>query len=423
MDESQPGRDSDAHNGHAILTLGIVSLVLACCPLVGGALGLAAAIWGLADLHKMVGSGDNRWIGQSLAGTICGFLGTILSAVVLCLYIQGYPGPQNTAGLVDPKPNMAGTLKHGTAPPIENSTRPNGKTFQPKLSRVEIHFDKEQRFEGLELFIDDKVQDASRRVQPFGPSKQHVQLQLAAGSHAIKVHWHGKEVWANKVQVKPADQGVTVVKVPELDDPEAPGTLVLNFVGPDAVVGQRVELFIDGKLIDKGPGLGLQAMMAGGPGGGAGATVLGYGKKELPLLPGKHTVALKKYAIEVYSGTVDVNKPRDGKTFLQINLVVTGTVLIKNARPIGLGVYARVCVDQENPAGGLGLGVGGNGKLWPVGNATIELTTEPGTRVISVYMAPPGTPVGAIGVINWNRIETFTVQVKPGKQTVVNMKK
>jgi hypothetical protein len=51
------------------------------------------------------------------------------------------------------------------------------------------------------------------------------------------------------VQVK--DQGVTVVTVPELDDPAATGTLVLNIVSFDGWKDPErfLELFIDGKSV------------------------------------------------------------------------------------------------------------------------------------------------------------------------------
>src|SRR5207249_4211641 len=122
----------------------------------------------------------------------------------------------------------------------------------------------------MELLVDGVVQPGfPPRREIFAPASDEVQLQLAEGDHAIKVQWHGKKVWAGEVKVKPSEQGVTVVKVPALDDPEAPGTLVLKFVGPDADRKKKLELFIDGN--EQADGFAEGPRPPGGPSAGGNA--------------------------------------------------------------------------------------------------------------------------------------------------------
>jgi hypothetical protein len=68
----------------AVLTLGILSLViLACAPV----LGPMAWIMGNNDLREMrAGRMDPSGEGATTAGRICGIIGTCLSATVICLY-------------------------------------------------------------------------------------------------------------------------------------------------------------------------------------------------------------------------------------------------------------------------------------------------------------------------------------------------
>jgi hypothetical protein len=175
-----------------------------------------------------------------------------------------------------------------------------------------------------------------------------------------------------------------------IEERDKPGTLVLVFSGPEASRipqsrRRHVEIFIDGK-INELP-----------------SRIINANQQELMLTPGEHNVSLKYNGIEVYSGLVNVNKPSDGKTFLEMNLVLSGTVLIKRVRPIGRGSDAAyVRID----------GIGSAATRWPVGADHMEVTAEIGARVVEVYTTRPSKQV----------IASFTVQVEPGKQTVVNLK-
>ena len=86
------------------------------------------------------------------------------------------------------------------------------------------------------------------------------------------------------------------------EDSMTPGKLVLNIVRADGVNNVKMlELFIDGELKHKFEGFNdLKAF-------------------SLDLPPGKHTVALAKNSIEVYSREIDVKKPND-TTVLRIDL-------------------------------------------------------------------------------------------------------
>ena len=348
-----------------------------------------------------------------LLGPLCSVGASIIGGLItLCC---GGLGPQHGASNGPATNSEQRIVETSTVPStktVDKSIVPVGIIIQPKLSQVQIRFDKGQWSEKqMELFVDGKVQQGFPVRHNYNPPGDQLQLNLTAGIYDLKLHWHGKEVWADKVKVKPSDQGVTVVQVPPLDDPAATGILVLKFAGPDANARQRVELFIDGKLF-------FDRLEFSGPDGrGRGTSVghhgqvSGYGMCEIKLMPSRHTVALMKHGIEVYSGSADVKKPSDGKTVLDINLLVTGTVLIKNSRKIV--VNARVCVDGDEPGGFLD-----KGTPWPIGTTTIEVSVEPGTRTITVY-APPGRQQFA----PWIKVESFTVQVEPGKQTVVKMAK
>jgi predicted Zn finger-like uncharacterized protein len=83
-------RDSEPHRGGLILTLGIVSIVLAAmsigaigsCSVVGLPLGIAAWVMGGRDLKKIRGNVmDPRGEGSTQAGWICGIVGTCLSTI------------------------------------------------------------------------------------------------------------------------------------------------------------------------------------------------------------------------------------------------------------------------------------------------------------------------------------------------------
>ncbi|MFO0967871.1 MAG: hypothetical protein U0793_20100 [Gemmataceae bacterium] len=112
-------------------------------------------------------------------------------------------------------------------------------------------------------------------------------------------------------------------------------------------------------------------------------------------------------------------EPEPSKTILddahRSERVVTGTVLIKNARPIG--IYVRVCVDSSDYNSS-------HAKTWPVGSSSIEVTAEAGKRVINVYGG--GSPFGgfgAPGVAVPALVQSFWVEVRPGRRTVISMRK
>lgn len=74
------------HRGAVILTLGILGLCLACCPLAGWILGGCAMGMGSADLYEMArGRMDRSGRGMTQAGKICGTIGVVLATVGTCL--------------------------------------------------------------------------------------------------------------------------------------------------------------------------------------------------------------------------------------------------------------------------------------------------------------------------------------------------
>ena len=97
----------------------------------------------------------------------------------------------------------------------------------------------------------------------------------------------------------------------------------------------------------------------------------------LKLKPGDHTLVLKKNGIDVFSETIAVKQASEGVTFKKIDLVVTGSVIIKSSQRVGPRVAASVYVDDQSV------------KDWPVGTDVIEVEVEVGTRVIEVRMSKP----------------------------------
>jgi hypothetical protein len=269
----------------------------------------------------------------------------------------------------------------GTRPDPNATPTPNGGAGKmvAAMGTLQIQFAREQaRFDGLEVFIDGKV--VKQSVNPY---EKRLALQLPAGSHAVSVSIAGKEVFpARNVQVKPSDKGVTTLDIPLLPDPREQGTLVIEIKSLDGSAAGNLELFIDGVLKH--------------------TYIHGFelDGQTLFLSPGPHTVALKKNGIEVYSSKVLVKRQTEGKTFLKIDLLVTATVEVRSPQPVGPGVEAYVNVD------------GANAKRWPVGATTIQIKAVVGRRVVKVYMKQPVDRV----------IETFNVDVEPGKEVVLKMK-
>lgn len=76
-------RDVVPHRGGTILTMGILSLVI--CGLIFGPI---AWVMGNTDLTEIrAGRMDPEGEGLTRAGQICGMIGTILTIVVLCIYL------------------------------------------------------------------------------------------------------------------------------------------------------------------------------------------------------------------------------------------------------------------------------------------------------------------------------------------------
>src|SRR5262245_22174929 len=70
------------HRGGLVLTLGILSIPLACCPIAGLILGIIALVMANADLSKMQsGAMDPSGQGTTRGGQICGIIGLALSVI------------------------------------------------------------------------------------------------------------------------------------------------------------------------------------------------------------------------------------------------------------------------------------------------------------------------------------------------------
>src|SRR5262249_57382223 len=87
-DYDSPRRNTAPHRGGTILTLGILSLVLAFCAPAGLILGILAAALGGSDLGQIRrGEMDRDGQGTTQAAQICGILGIVLSILCFCFSI------------------------------------------------------------------------------------------------------------------------------------------------------------------------------------------------------------------------------------------------------------------------------------------------------------------------------------------------
>jgi hypothetical protein len=78
------------HRGASIMTLGILGLILACIPLVGGALGLVAAAMASTDLQEMARRRmDRSGRGATQVGQICGVIAIGISVLVTLFACMG----------------------------------------------------------------------------------------------------------------------------------------------------------------------------------------------------------------------------------------------------------------------------------------------------------------------------------------------
>jgi hypothetical protein len=78
-------RDCEPHRGTLVLIFGILSLVV---PYIGVALGIAAWVMGHRDLKKIeAGAMDPEGRGLTLAGKICGIVGTILQGMMTLIFV------------------------------------------------------------------------------------------------------------------------------------------------------------------------------------------------------------------------------------------------------------------------------------------------------------------------------------------------
>jgi hypothetical protein len=80
--EAEVRRDCEPHRGNVVLILGILSLVLFWAPLVGLIIGIVVIMMGRTDMKKIEnGQMDPQGKGTTLAGWICGIIGTIFAAL------------------------------------------------------------------------------------------------------------------------------------------------------------------------------------------------------------------------------------------------------------------------------------------------------------------------------------------------------
>jgi len=270
---------------------------------------------------------------------------------------------------------------------------------QPSELWLQMEFDKGQRFNGMEIFVDESLQKWDPPVRPrFGPPANYlVKFQAVGGMQVVKIRWRGVEVWKQDVEIN--HETAVVLKIPKLDDPAEPGTLVIKIVSADGWLKgshyiDSLELFIDAHLRHTFKFSSELSALT------------------LNLPVGEHLMTLKKHGIEVYSEKVDVKKPSEGKSFLEAKVFVSGTVLIKNSVPVRPNVFAYVTVDDQRftqfP------GAGGSPR-WAPGMDTHEIRAAVGNRVINVFA---GTSAADAKLI-----ETFNVTVEPGKQAKIEMAK
>ena len=234
---------------------------------------------------------------------------------------------------------------------------------------LQIQFAADQNFTGLEVFLDSKVQ----RQQIWS---RQLNLQLAPGDHTVAIKINGKDEFSRVITVKAADQGITRLDVPMIVTGD--GTLQIDIKPLDAqeTWARGLEMFVDGKLTKHDQGAAW------------------WTSTTLRLSPGEHEIALKKNGIQVFSERKQVKKPTDGTTFLKIDLVVAGTVVI-TCRGILPGQNDEVYVDVN----------GGDAKRWPTAAKSVTVACEVGKHVIRVYQKRPVDRI----------VQSFNVEIEPGK--------
>jgi hypothetical protein len=85
-DYRDPYRRVRPHRGSAVMTLGIIGLVLFCIPLAGWTLGGVALAMGNNDLSEMNrGLMDESGRGATNAGRVCGIIAVVLSSLIFVL--------------------------------------------------------------------------------------------------------------------------------------------------------------------------------------------------------------------------------------------------------------------------------------------------------------------------------------------------
>lgn len=285
-------------------------------------------------------------------------------------------GANDTKPAGNPSAGVTGGGTSGSPLTPGSSLTPGGRPAAGN-GTLQLRFPAEANLDGVEVFLDGKV----AQLPGFGFSRQAT-LRAAPGPHTVAVHLRGKVVFSRPVEVKPADRGVLTLDVPAWEDVTAPGTLQVQIESVDGWPSwaDGLEMFIDGKLAVPRFVLTRYSLMQ-------------------PA--GEHAVLLKKNGIEVYSSKVQVKKPVEGKTYLKVDLVVTGSVVVRNVVPIDREVKAYVDVDGKNAS------------QWKVGSReSPELKAEVGSRVVRVYTRKPFDRV-------W---QTFRVEVKPGMRHVLELK-
>ncbi len=223
------GADKSDPAGTASVVLGVLAMVSLFLCFCGGYF-LAAPLSAAGLIAGFFGRGGLRVTGLILNGVV------LLPGVSLIVLI-GLMGLSFTGGpSPSPTPSPAPTTK--SEPATKGMPTPAG---DKATGTLEIQFPSTDH-QGLELFVDD-------RVQPIAAYSTTTTLPLPSGPHTVAVKFNGKEVFAESVAVKAQAQGKTVLKVPRIQNPDAPGTLELQYPEMNGAQWDNVELFVDGKVM------------------------------------------------------------------------------------------------------------------------------------------------------------------------------
>jgi hypothetical protein len=198
-----------------------------------------------------------------------------------------------------------------------------------------------------------------------------------------------------------------------------PGTLELRFGGVDAshiptpIPGARpgvpdprvkdMELFVDGKPQELSSGI--------------------TNPLELRLPPGNHTVLVKKRGVEICSNTVDVKKPADGRTYVELTPIITGTVRLIWSEPPALQSNVEYLV-RVKPNFVM---------AWPAGKKRLkpsfDVTADFGNRLVEIYRSEKRAQLGATSQFgstaagSGSPIWSMDVEFEAGKTIEIDIQK